>query len=124
MTQVDPQDKVLPAYTALAILDIADTNDWNYAPLLDGCYSREEMKKYLLDNPDAALSLVINYNPNPAECADSIDVSMQEGQITLELEDNFYYKFEKIDSLDQLKDTAWKMLKAYYNQATNGLSQR
>ncbi len=109
----DPKDKKLPFETALKVMDIADENDWAYAPMLDGCFSRSDLEKHLKENPDSAIALVINYEP---DYADSIDVSLFEGKIVLELEDNFYYESERIDSLEQLKDTAWKMLEAYNNK--------
>jgi len=113
LEHIDPEDKKLPKDVALKVLDIADANDWGYAPMLDGCFSREEMESHLDENPEAAIALIINYEE---DYADSIDVSMRDGKILLELEDNFYYKNEFIESLDTLKDTAWKMLTKYNNQ--------
>jgi hypothetical protein len=113
-TRLASEDKKLPQEMALKVLDLADEYKWHYAPLFDGCYEREEMEAHLKANPDAALSLVINYDP---DCADSIDISVSNDTILLELEDNCNYLHEKINSLDELKETALNMLKAYHKQA-------
>ncbi len=111
---IDPTDKKLPYQTAIEVLDLADRKDWGYAPMLDGCYERHEMEEYLKNNTDAAIAIVISYDP---ECADSIDVSMINGKLTLELEDNFYYAHEHVESVSDISDTVMKMLKAYHSQS-------
>jgi len=112
-TEISPENKTLPTETALAILDIADKNNWAYAPLNDGCYNRKEMEAYLADNPNAEFSLVINYKE---DYADSVAVSVCNGKITLEVVDHFYTDYKHIDSLDELKDVAWSMVVEYNSQ--------
>lgn len=104
-------DATLPTAMALNIMDKADKLGWYYAPLFDGVYTREKMEAHLNANPDCAMSLVVNYLP---DYADSIDVSMVDGELMLVLEDNFYYKSQTIESLDELEVTVMAMLKSYH----------
>jgi uncharacterized glyoxalase superfamily protein PhnB len=103
-------ERTIPLTIALKVLDIADANKWHYAPFGDGCFSRDEMERSLRDNPDSAFSLVINYKQ---DYADSIIVSLQDGNIKLELEDQFYYDGRTLGSLDELYGSAWQMLEKF-----------
>lgn len=111
---IDPADKKLPYETAIEVLDLADKNEWEYAPMLDGCYNRKDMETHLKDNPDAAIAVVVSYDP---DCADSVDVSLINGMLTLELEDNFYYSYKHVKSVSEIESTVMTMLKEYHSQS-------
>lgn len=108
---IDPMDKKLPFDTALEILDLADKENWCYAPIFDGCYDRADMEQKLKESPDRAISLGINYVPDNA---DFVDISLHNGKLVVELNESHYYDCEYVDSINDIKKAMFRMIEKSY----------
>ena len=98
----------MPTHLAEQILNLADAKGWGYAPIEEGCFSREAMDFYLNENKNEAFFLVID---NEDYNSDSVLITYSNGEFSAIIDDNFYHEYRNFKTLDQMELNVFELIK-------------